>query len=397
MLRSASLSSVVVVAASVVPFFVACSAVPPDGPEQGGSAGASQSGSGGAQTAGGGAGSSMGGSAGANAAGTSSTSAGTTSGGTGGTAGGGASSGGASNGGASNGGGAGGMSGASGAAGSGPGSDKSAGCGKAPTIPSNMYNNGTNIPIMAANMQRRYVLSVPNNYDNNKAYKLIIAWHQRDGNDNQMYKNDYYHLKPLSGDSTIFVAPNGQLNGKPCTGTGNGEGSCGWPNTNDSDMALADAVVKQLEDNFCIDKNRIFATGWSYGGSMSYATACERPLGAPNGFTRAIAVYSGAQLSGQCKPSMPVAYYASHGTHDGVLNYDSGITLAKNFAQANGCSWMDPTKVTSGDHMCTDLMGCKSGYPEQFCSFNGDHTPDPRDGNQPSWEYANVWKFFSQF
>jgi hypothetical protein len=42
-------------------------------------------------------------------------------------------------------------------------------------------------------------------------------------------------------------------------------------------------------------------------------------------------------------------------------------------------------------------MGCKSGYPEQFCSFNGGHTPDPSDGGGMSWEYANVWKFFSQF
>ena len=158
---------------------------------------------------------------------------------------------------------------------------KSAGCGKAPMIESSMYNNGKNIPITAANMQRRYILSVPTNYDNTKPYKLIIAWHQRDGNDNQMYANKYYHLQPLSNDTTIFVAPNGQLNGAPCKGTGNGEGSCGWPNTNDSDMALGDAVVAQVEANFCIDTNRIFATGWSYGGSMSYANACERPLGLP--------------------------------------------------------------------------------------------------------------------
>ena len=108
-------------------------------------------------------------------------------------------------------------------------------------------------------------------------------------------------------------------------------------------------------------------------------------------------MYSGSQLSGSCKPTKPVAYYASHGTSDSVLNYSNGLTLAQNFAMANGCTWMAPTKVTSGNHVCTDLMGCPSGYPEQFCSFNGDHTPDPRDGSAASWEYANVWKFFSQF
>jgi hypothetical protein len=123
---------------------------------------------------------------------------------------------------------------------------QSAGCGKAPTdITSSQYNNGTRISITAANMQRRFILNVPKNYDNSKAYKLVIAFHQRDGNDVQMYTNGYYHLMSLdTNNTTIFVAPNGQLNGAGCSGTSSqGEGSCGWPNTNDSDLALSDAVV----------------------------------------------------------------------------------------------------------------------------------------------------------
>ena len=286
---------------------------------------------------------------------------------------------------------------------------RSAGCDKEPTIPSSQYNNGQHISIQVGNMQRRYILNVPNNYDNTHAYRLVIAYHELNGNDNEMYANDYYHLLPLSNDSAIFVAPNGQQNGSPCTGTGTGEGGCGWPNPNNTDIDLADAVVAQIEENFCVDTNRIFATGWSYGGSMSYKTACERPLGGDNGFVRAIAVYSGSQLSGNCTPSHPVAYYASHGTHDSVLCYDStssssgeacqvgdGVSLFENFANANGCTYQVPTKVTSGPHVCTELSGCMDGYPTEFCSFNGDHTPDPSDGGQ-SWEYQTAWDFLSQF
>jgi poly(3-hydroxybutyrate) depolymerase len=251
-------------------------------------------------------------------------------------------------------------------------------------------------------MQRRYILNVPANYDNTKPYKLIIAWHQLDGNDKQMYANKYYHLLDLSKDSTIFVAPNGQKNGAPCSGTGNGDGGCGWPNSSDADMALGDAVVKQIEENFCVDTNRIFATGWSYGGSMSYANAAERPLGGTTGgvagYIRAVAVYSGAVMSprGGTPPSKPVAYYASHGTSDSVLNYDGGVSMAQNFAKANGCTWATPTKAT-GNHVCTNLTGCTTGYPVEFCSFTGGHTPDPTDGGGTSWEYQNVWTFFSQF
>jgi poly(3-hydroxybutyrate) depolymerase len=275
------------------------------------------------------------------------------------------------------------------------GTGKSAGCGKAPTIPSGNYNNGHHITITAANMEREYILNVPTNYDNTKPYKFVIAYHELNGNDDEMYRNQYYHLLPLSNNTTIFVAPNGQQSNKNCTQAS----GCGWPNPSNSDLQLADAIVAQIEENFCVDTNRIFATGWSYGGSMSYKTACERPLGGvSNGFVRAIAVYSGSQLSGNCTPSKPVAYYASHGTHDSVLNYDNGVGLAQNFAKANGCAWAVPTKVTSGAHVCTNLTGCSMGYPLEFCSFNGDHTPDPDNGQSgSSWEYQEVWKFLSQF
>jgi poly(3-hydroxybutyrate) depolymerase len=338
-----------------------------------------------------------GGSSGSSAAGTGGSAAGM--GGRGGDGGGGASTGGSAG---KAGAGAGGASaGAGGAGGSGGmSSATSAGCGKAPGIASNMYNNGNPIAITAADRQRRYILSVPTDYDNTKPYNLVIAWHQLDGNDKQMYQQNYYWLKDIAeaASSTIFVAPNGEKNGQPCTGTGVAESGCGWPDSSGSNIALGDAVVAQVEENFCIDKNRIFANGWSYGGSMSYRTACSRPLGGDmaDWGVRAVAVYNGAiQLSaGNCTASKAVAFYASHGTDDTVLPYDGGIQMATNFAKLNGCMAMTPAKA-SGNHVCTNYMGCDMGYPVEFCSFVGPHTPDPpREGGQ-RWQPQEVWKFFS--
>jgi hypothetical protein len=86
----------------------------------------------------------------------------------------------------------------------------------------------------------------------------------------------------------------------------------------------------------------------------------------------------------------------SHGTQDSVLQYSGGVSMAQNFAKANGCTWATPTEAT-GNHVCTNLTGCMPGYPVEFCSFVGPHTPDPSDGGGGSWEYQNVWTFFSQF
>ena len=292
--------------------------------------------------------------------------------------------------------------GTGGAGGSAAGSaGMSAGCGKTPTIASSNYNNGHHIAITVGSMAREYILNVPTNYDNTHPYKFVIAYHELNGNDDEMYKNSYYHLLPLSNNTTIFVAPNGQQNNANCTQAS----GCGWPNPSDTDMKLADAVVSQIEDNFCVDTNRIFATGWSYGASMSEQTACERPLtgaGATNPWgVRAIAVYSVAYLSNtdNCKAtsSKPVAYYASHGTNDTVLQYSGGVSIAQTWAAADACTAQTPTQAT-GNHVCTNFAGCAAGYPVEFCSFVGPHTPDPTDsGQKTSWEYQNVWTFLSQF
>jgi poly(3-hydroxybutyrate) depolymerase len=283
----------------------------------------------------------------------------------------------------------------------GGGASLSAGCGKMPTIPASMYNNGNPIPIMAAGKQRRYILSVPTDYNNAKPYRLVIAWHQLDGNDKQMYQQNYYWLKDIAdaASSTIFVAPNGEKNGAPCTGTGVAESGCGWPDSAGSNVALGDAVVAAVEESFCIDKNKIFANGWSYGGSMTFRTACSRPLGGEGMWgVRAVAVYNGAEQlsSGGCKASKPVAFYASHGTNDSVLSYDGGISMDQTYGKLNGCTWMTPAKAT-GNHICTMQMGCTAGYPVEFCSFVGPHTPDPPKEGGARWQPQEVWKFFSQF
>jgi poly(3-hydroxybutyrate) depolymerase len=301
--------------------------------------------------------------------------------GTGGAATGGAATGGAATGGAATGG--------AGTGGAGTGGAGSPGCGRLPGIPASMYNGGQHITITAAGMQREYVLNVPTDYDNNRAYRLVLAFHHLNGTADQMYANQYFHLLPLANNSAIFVAPQGVGNG--------------WANSGNVDLLLADAIVAQIEQSFCVDPARIFVTGFSQGASMAYKIACERPLGgAAGGFVRGAAIYSGATgLSGaDCTLTRPIAYYASHATMDNVINYSSGLVLAQRFAVANGCTWMVPTAAAmNGNHVCTNMTGCMGGYPVQFCSFDGtSHTSDPRDpGQTTSWGYQATWSFISQF
>ncbi|GAA3273960.1 MULTISPECIES: cellulose binding domain-containing protein [Dactylosporangium] len=254
-----------------------------------------------------------------------------------------------------------------------------AGCGKAPTLTS-----GTRT-IQSSGQNRTYILRVPDNYDANRQYKLIFAFHWLNGTAANVSSAGYYGLQPLSSNSTIFVAPQGIDNG--------------WANTNGRDLTLVDDLTRLIEGGLCVDTTQLFALGWSYGGAMSYAVACARPT-----VFRAVTVLSGANLSGCNGGTQPVAYFGIHGIHDSVLNISNGRSLRDTFVRNNGCTAQSPREPAQGSltHITTTYSGCRAGYPVQWAAFDGDHTPSPVDGSgspndSRTWTSGEIWKFFSQF
>ncbi|WDZ83901.1 cellulose binding domain-containing protein [Micromonospora cathayae] len=254
-----------------------------------------------------------------------------------------------------------------------------AGCGKAPTLTSG------NRTIQSGGQSRSYILRIPDGYDRNRPYRLVFGFHWLNGSANNVASAGYYGLQPLSNNSTIFVAPQG-LN-------------AGWANTNGRDLTLFDDISRQVENDLCVDTTQRFALGWSYGGAMSYAVACARPT-----VIRAVAVLSGAQLSGCNGGTQPVPYFGIHGIYDSVLNISQGRQLRDTFVRNNGCTAQNPPEPGRGSltHITTVYSGCRAGYPVQWAAFDGDHTPSPVDGSSSpndsrTWTSGEIWRFFSQF
>ena len=73
------------------------------------------------------------------------------------------------------------------------------------------------------------------------------------------------------------------------------------------------------------------------------------------------------------------------------------------FVANNGCTRQDPPEPRAGSltHTCTSYQGCRSGYPVEWCAFDGGHTPGMVDGGgddgAKTWTKGEVWKFFTQF
>ncbi|AEV83906.1 hypothetical protein ACWT_2535 [Actinoplanes sp. SE50] len=260
-----------------------------------------------------------------------------------------------------------------------------AGCGKAPTLTS-----GTRT-ISSGGQNRTYILRVPDGYDRNHPYRLMFAFHWLNGTAADVATGGpagatwaYYGQQRLAGATTILVAPQGIDNG--------------WANPGGRDLALVDALTALIEGDLCVDTSQVFALGWSYGGAMSYAVACARPA-----VFRAVAVLSGANLSGCSGIGQPVAYLGIHGIHDSVLDISLGRGLRDSFVRANGCTAQNPPEPARGSltHVVTAYTGCRTGHPVEWAAFDGDHTPEPVDGTTATdgartWTGAEIAKFFAQ-
>ncbi|KAK7034704.1 hypothetical protein VNI00_012111 [Paramarasmius palmivorus] len=267
-----------------------------------------------------------------------------------------------------------------------PSGSGTAGCGKAP-LTSGTYSltvNGKN---------RQYILKVPDNYDRNRPYRLIFGLHWLGGTmtdvaTGQTVQRDvwsYYGLQRLADNSAIFVAPQGLNNG--------------WANSGGEDIAFIDAIIKTLDAGLCINPRLRFATGFSYGGAMSYSLACSRA-----DTFRAVAVLSGGQLSGCSGGTTPIAYLGIHGIRDSVLNISGGRSLRDTFVRANGCTAQSPSEPAQGSykHTKTQYSGCRSGYPVTWIAFDEGHIAAPHDGGggdsgSATFSPGETWAFFSQF
>jgi len=103
--------------------------------------------------------------------------------------------------------------------------------------------------------------------------------------------------------------------------TWNAGACCGYAQTNQvDDVGFLRALIDKLEHDYNVDPKRIFATGISNGGMMSYRLACELA-----DRIAAIAPVEGAQ-DVDCRPSGPVSVLVFHGTADLLVPYNGGTT-----------------------------------------------------------------------
>jgi len=265
----------------------------------------------------------------------------------------------------------GGASGSGGPAGSGGSGAPSSGCGMtgAPT------GAMTTQTITVAGQERAYVLFVPTNYDANTRYPLIFAWHGLGGTGT--LARSYFRIEQAAANQAILVYP---------TALPNAQGMAAWDlAASGVDVQLFDALLASVSGRYCIDGNRVFSTGHSYGGYMTNRLGCTR-----GDVLRAIGPVAGGPPFGggswgTCAGQ--VGAWIAHGMNDGTVDFAQGEAARDRFLMANGCG---ATTMATPPDACVAYDGCMPDLPVHWCVHMMDH-------NWPSYAGAGIWTFFNAF
>jgi polyhydroxybutyrate depolymerase len=87
------------------------------------------------------------------------------------------------------------------------------------------------------------------------------------------------------------------------------------------DVAFLGSVIDAVEHDLCIDRTRVYVTGYSNGAFMASTLGCVMA-----DRLAAIAPVAGARFDAGCAPDRPLPVLAFHGTADPIVAFDGGTS-----------------------------------------------------------------------
>jgi polyhydroxybutyrate depolymerase len=164
--------------------------------------------------------------------------------------------------------------------------------------------------------ERSFILKLPEDYQPGIPLPLIISMHGAGGTaEGQRTLSGFDEI--ADSQSVIVVYPNGVNNVWE-------SGRVPGTDTVD-DVGFISALIDVLAANVSVDLTRVYASGFSNGGFMSYRLACELE-------ERIAAIGSVAGTMNQdiyesCNPDRPVPIVHIHGTRDRIVPYNGTVLL----------------------------------------------------------------------
>ncbi len=265
-----------------------------------------------------------------------------------------------------------------------------------------------NASIQFDGLERDYLLYIPAAYTGDEAVPLVLNFHGYTSYaGEQFFYSDFRSV--ADAENFLVVHPLGTEDGE-----GNTHWNVGWGGSTVDDVGFTGALIDSLSAMYNINPDRIYSTGMSNGGFMSYQLACEM-----SDRIAAIASVTGTMNVGQpenCNATRPVPVMEIHGTADDVVPYEgAGIFLGSEpvidfWVEFNNCNpspmVTDLPDINTVDGSTVEWRqygDCDSGVGvELYKIFDGGHTWPGSPINFAGTNYdmnatEEIWRFFSRF
>lgn len=231
-------------------------------------------------------------------------------------------------------------------------------------------------------ISRKYLVHVPRSYDGSKAVPLLLSFHGGGGHmEFQATDERYGQITASEKEGFVVVFPNGysRVPGGRLA-TFNAGACCGPAKENNvDDVGFARTIVANVGKQLNIDRQRVFATGFSNGAMLTHRLACEA-----SDVFRAIAPVAGTDNTPSCNPQQPVSVLIIHARNDDHNKYEGGVgeksvdrgnmaastsvpeTLNRWLAR-NGCQRTPQRVLERPGAWCDRYSGCRSDTTVAIC------------------------------
>ncbi len=263
-------------------------------------------------------------------------------------------------------------------------SGRSAGCGKTvEELPTAWSNHDLTVQVdpefVATHGARRYFTRPPKTYDTNQAYPVTI-W--GNGCGTTSVQGTPMSAGPAAQGSiqVQLLAINGCFSAGP-------DGD----HANSPELPYFDAVLAEVEQNYCVDTSKVYLAGFSSGGWFTSLMACARTQK-----LRGVAWLAAGLQFNHPECVGPMAAIIARGVEDAAKTpLDQTQTALEDLRVRNGCSsetepW-DPGETTFSSEPCVAYKGCKPEAPLVWCPIPGGHT----DGTSTGLSSYGFWKFWT--
>jgi polyhydroxybutyrate depolymerase len=167
-------------------------------------------------------------------------------------------------------------------------------------------------------------------------------------------------------------------------------------------LRLLRRTIDAVEDRLCIDGGRVFVTGISSGGRMTYSAGCELA----DRLLAVAPISGGTKMLPPCHPARSISILDLHGTSDRIVSYrgrgpshDGRVRdVMADWAEREGCRPRPTARRLEATVVRLEWHGCRPGVRVAHLRIEGGGHAIPPLGGPAGIRLDGaeaIWRFFA--